>query len=204
MRAQLSSHEKRPLRDGAAADLSDERLVRACLRGDERAWAALIDRYKRLILSFPRRYGASPDDAADVFQLVCVELFAELPRLRNPGAVRAWLTKVALHHAYDWNRCHRTRTKREGTDLETAEGELTPVPDGMIERAEREQIVRDAIRLLPPRCRTLIQLMFYEQPALPYQEIARRFGVAEGSIGFIRGRCLKKLESELARRGMRW
>ena len=57
---------------------SDERLVRACLAGNEAAWSALIDKYKTLIYAIPRRYGASPEDASDIFQAVCLELFSEL------------------------------------------------------------------------------------------------------------------------------
>ena len=62
---------------------TDSRLIRECVRGNERAWSALIAKYKGLIYSIPMKYGATPDDAADVFQSVCLELFAELPRLRK-------------------------------------------------------------------------------------------------------------------------
>ena len=40
-------------------------------------------------------------------------------------------------------------------------------------------------------------MLFYEQPARPYADIARSLGLAEGSIGFIRGRCLGKLRKLL-------
>ena len=46
----------------------DEWLVQGCIRGDQQAWEALIDKYKRLIFSIPIKYGASSTDAADVFQ----------------------------------------------------------------------------------------------------------------------------------------
>ena len=45
---------------------SDSELVAACLAGHDEAWSALIGRYKRLIYSVPFRYGATPDDAADI------------------------------------------------------------------------------------------------------------------------------------------
>jgi DNA-directed RNA polymerase specialized sigma24 family protein len=44
-------------------------------------------------------------------------------------------------------------------------------------------------------------MLFYEDPPLPYAEVATRLGLAEGSIGFVRGRCLKKLREQLERRG---
>jgi RNA polymerase sigma factor (sigma-70 family) len=187
---------------GASADWSDERLVRACLRGDEQAWVVLLDRYKRLIYSFPRRYGASPEDAADVFQLVCVELFAALPRLRNKGSVRSWLMTVAAHQAYHWQRRYRSRVQREGGDLETAAEPSASPPAEVLEQQEREQLIREAIDRLPPRCRKLIEVMFYEQPPRPYADIARSLGLAVGSVGVIRRRCLKQLESVFARLGL--
>jgi hypothetical protein len=40
-------------------------------------------------------------------------------------------------------------------------------------------------------------MLFYQQPPLPYNEVAQRLGLATGSIGFIRGRCLRQLEKIL-------
>jgi hypothetical protein len=65
---------------------SDEQLVRDCLKGKDSAWSALIFKYKNLIFSIPIRYGFSEEDAADIFQAVCMDLLAELPRLREPKA----------------------------------------------------------------------------------------------------------------------
>ena len=62
-------------------------------------------------------------------------------------------------------------------------------------------MVREAIDALPPRCREMIELLFFEQPPLPYAEVARRLNLAPGSIGFIRGRCLKRLKQILEERG---
>ena len=47
----------------------------------------------------------------------------------------------------------------------------------------------------------MIRLLFYHQPPLSYREVAERLGLATGSIGFIRGRCLKRLERALAKWG---
>jgi len=44
-------------------------------------------------------------------------------------------------------------------------------------------------------------MLFFEGSARPYQEIAKELGIATGSIGFIRGRCLKKLRQALEKGG---
>jgi DNA-directed RNA polymerase specialized sigma24 family protein len=64
-------------------------------------------------------------------------------------------------------------------------------------------MVREATANLPPRCQEMIRLLFYTEPPLPYKEVARRLGLAVGSIGFIRGRCLQRLEKALHEMGFR-
>jgi DNA-directed RNA polymerase specialized sigma24 family protein len=83
------------------------------------------------------------------------------------------------------------------------------MPDGgasiedLLARVAGEQALRDAIAALPPRCRKLVEMLFFEQPPRPYRQVARSLGLATGSIGFIRGRCLTRLRRELERRGFR-
>ena len=179
---------------------SDPRLIRACLSGNEHAWSALIAKYKHLIYSVPMKYGASPEDAADIFQSVCLELFSELPRLRKPAALRGWLITVAAHQAFHWKRRVRRRAEDELTDLEAETIGTDPSRD-LIVQVEREQMLREAVAGLPPRCQEMIRLLFYQQPQLSYREVAERLGLATGSIGFIRGRCLKRLQRTLERAG---
>ena len=179
---------------------SDARLIRYCLNGDERAWAALIEKYKNLIYSIPLRYGASPDDAADIFQSVCVELLSELPRLRKRASFRSWLITVTAHQAFQWKRKTRRRAEDELTPADEERLETDPSPD-VVEQLQREQVMREAIAELPPRCREMITLLFFSEPQLPYRDVARQLGLAVGSIGFIRGRCLKRLQRMLEDRG---
>ena len=192
----------RPLTDEPQAAWSDERLVRACLDGNEQGWSALIDKYKNLIYSIPIKYGASPEDAADIFQAVCLELFSELPKLRKTGALRGWLATVTAHQSFHWKRRHRKRADHEQTNLEEEEFGADPsMPSDVTDEAEREQMLRDAAARLSPRCQEMIRLLFYVEPPVPYREVARRLGLATGSIGFIRGRCLQRLQKTLRAMG---
>jgi len=182
-------------------DWSNTRLVEECLAGNERAWSALLERYKNLIYSIPLRYGTPHQDAADIFQAVCLDLFNELPKLRDAEALQGWLIRVTTHKCYHWKQ----RQGHSGSDLDNdqveniAAGDLIP-PDVLAE-VEREQMVRDAIAQLPPRCREMIEMLFFEHPPLPYNDVAKRLSLATGSIGFIRGRCLKRLKKILEEKG---
>ncbi len=158
---------------------SDSRLIRACLNGNEQAWAALIEKYKNLIYSIPLRYGATPEDAADIFQSVCLELFSQLPRLRKTAAFRSWLIAVTAHQAFHWKRKTRRRAEDELTPLEEENLAADPSPD-LIDQVEREQVLREAVARLPPRCQEMIKLLFYQQPPMAYQDVAERLGLATG------------------------
>ena len=180
---------------------SNTRIVAECLAGDERAWSALLDRYKNLIYSIPLRYGTPHQDAADIFQAVCLDLFNELPRLRDAEALQGWLTRVTTNKCYHWKR----RQVEQETDLEEDHVEnlsaVQAIPPDVLAELEREQMVREAMEQLPPRCREMIELLFFEHPPVPYNEVARRLNLATGSIGFIRGRCLKRLKKLLQEKG---
>ncbi len=125
---------------------SDDRLVRACLDGNEQAWAALIEKYKNLIYSMPLKYGASQSDAADIFQSVCLKLFAELPRLRQSAALRGWLLTVTTHESFHTHKKQRRRGEQALTEFEETQLGTDPRATPVIEEVEREQVLREAVR----------------------------------------------------------
>lgn len=186
--------------DGTEAS-EDEWLVQGCIQGDPEAWEELIDKYKRLIYSIPIKYGASSADAADVFQSVCIEVLHCLPQLKKVQSLRSWLITVTIRQSYRWKRKQSNHVELDAMEPEVAEGIASTPPSETLAQFEQDQIVREVVAKLPPRHRELVQLLFFEQPPLPYAEVGRRLGLATGSIGFIRGRCLEKLRKALVEFG---
>jgi RNA polymerase sigma factor (sigma-70 family) len=180
----------------------DTRLVRECLRGSEEAWSALIEKYKNLIFSIPIKKGFSPDDAADIFQRVCLLLLAELPGLREPRALPMWLIRVTSRECLHWSQRERLHAAAEPIDhdMQLASGSEQG-PEELLAQLREEQGLREALLALSPRCQSLVQMLFFESEARPYQEVARSLGLATGSIGFVRARCLERLRRELEKRG---
>src|SRR6266481_9904474 len=72
----------------------DEELVRACLNGDQLAWAELIRSYQRLIYSVARVLCPDDDDADEIFQQVCLELYQRLADVRDVASLPRWLVIV--------------------------------------------------------------------------------------------------------------
>ena len=186
-------------------DSSDEQLISLCLKGDQEAWSALIDRYKNLIYSIPIKLGMY-QDAADIFQSVCVDLLSELQRLREHRALPKWLMQTCYHKCLHNQRAAERivelspeGSKSDGANRESSS--LNELPEHLLVQLEQEQILRDAILQLPQQCERMVRLLFFEIPPRPYENVAEELGMATGSIGAIRARCLASLKKQLKKRG---
>ena len=197
----MATSEENASESDAPAPLTNEQLVSSCVQGSHDAWSALIDRYRNLIFSIPVRQGFSREDASEVFQNVCLKLLEHLPRLREPRTLTAWLITVTLHECSHWRR-RQPRFSELETEGSTLSDEASVViPTEMEEELRREQILREAMLEVGPRCKELVQSLFFSIPAVSYKRLASRLGVAAGSIGFIRMRCLKRLRRLLEEKG---
>lgn len=178
-----------------AAGEDDVRLVRECVSGREEAWSLLIEKYKALIYSIPVKCGLPAHEAADVFQTTCMELLVRLPELREPRALPQWLIQVAYHQCCVWKRQSQRMVSSE--EAEVPEPEAPAIAETLVQQVHEEQMLRDAIATLTPQCRRLIELLFFETPSRPYREVADELGLAAGSIGFIRQKCIERLRRKL-------
>jgi RNA polymerase sigma factor (sigma-70 family) len=187
----LTKAERKPRR---AWD--DPRLVKECLAGNEEAWSQLIDKYKALIYSIPVKYNLPPHEAADVFQSTCMELLTRLPELRKPRALPKWLIQVAHHQCFRVKRQQQRLISRDA-EPDLPDPQTPPVAETLVQQTQEEQMLREAVASLSPQCRRLVELLFFETPARPYAEVAAELGLALGSIGFTRQKCIERLRRNL-------
>jgi RNA polymerase sigma factor (sigma-70 family) len=184
---------------------SDEALVRRCRRGDEAAWEALVNRYRRLVYTVPLRAGLDEEGAADVFQRVFAALVEQLDHIAQPERLSAWLVTTARRET--WRMVRRRTPVLPTGSLDAAPGEAEELPDAAVlpdeelVRLEDQHAVRTAVASLDPRCRDLVTLLFFRADPPPYVEIAATLGIAVGSIGPIRARCLERVRRQLAEAG---
>lgn len=184
--------------------IDDADLVARCRRHEDAAWRELVRRYQRLVYSIPQRYGLDQHAAAEVFTAVFAELWHSLDQVEQPAQVRAWLATVARRRSF---LILRERARWVSLDQPESQEWLEPADpnpfgDDVLIAAEREQDIREAIQTLSGRCRTLLEWLFYADPAPAYDEIALRLGLSKNSIGFLRSRCLKKLRDAFEMQSM--
>lgn len=184
--------------------LSDAELIARCLEQDAAAWEALVRRYQRLISSIAFRFRLSADDAADIFQSVCLVMLEQLPVLRQQTKLSSWLITITVRECWKF-RERRGRTDSLETQEEAAASEPADLTQPLAEDAlliiERQQMIRAAVRSLSPVCRTLIESLFYADNPPSYAELSRELGLPVASIGPTRGRCLNRLKEALRESG---
>jgi RNA polymerase sigma factor (sigma-70 family) len=172
---------------------SNETLLRLCAEGDEAAWKRLVLRYQNLVYSTALEVGLGEEDAGDVFQDVWLELHRSIPRIRNAEALPRWFIVATRRLSYKV----AVRRRRMLPDISADMVDPAALPDTVVEDAESRLRLEDALTQLGGKCEKLLRLLFLHARKLPYDEISRRTGLAIGSIGPIRSRCLARMRKIL-------
>ena len=168
-------------------------LVARARNGDKQAWDALVERYAPLIWSICRRHQLRTTDADDISQSVWLRLVNRLDRIREPAALPGWLATTTRRECRRVVRTARgSRPVDYSLDVENLPDELARTADQEVLEAERHAALRQAFGALDPFSRQLVALLI-QDPPVSYTEISARLGIAVGSIGPSRGRCLEKL-----------
>lgn len=162
----------------------DARLVRMARDGDEHAFAALYERYARMIHGIV--LARVPQlDVDDLVQDVFLTAWKGLDTLRDPAAFGGWLSMIARNRATDFHR----RTV-ESVDLP----DHLQAHDGTAAGTEARAVL-DAVRQLPEAYRETLVLRLVEGMTGP--EIAERTGLTPGSVRVNLHRGMKMLREKL-------
>ena len=174
-------------------------LLRAAGDGDAEAWSALVSRYNGLVWSVVRAHRLGDADAADVAQTTWLRLAEHLADIRDADRLGAWLATTARHESLRVLRVGRRVVPTE--EVEPADdGEAVALDTRMLTE-ERDVLLWRAFEKVSSQCRALLRLLVTD-PTPSYEEISAATGLAIGSIGPIRGRCLERLRLHVVASGI--
>jgi RNA polymerase sigma-70 factor (ECF subfamily) len=168
---------------GAGSASDDASLVRASLDGDREAFAMLVSRHARSVLSLTTRM-LGITDAEDVAQETFVSAYRALPRFQFSAKFSTWLYRIAV------NKCHDVlRTRRPGViSLDSADGEDVvasiaaddETPYQELEQLELGWALDKGIQALPPLYRESFVLKHVE--GLGYDEMSEILGTSRDTL----------------------
>src|SRR5213595_888276 len=144
--------------------LSDERLTRRAVGGDERAFAAIFRRYHQSLYRFCLAIVGSPEDAQDALQNTMMKVLRALPGEERRIDLKPWLYRIAHNESIDL-----LRRRRETRPLDV---EQAAPGYGLAEDAATRERLRGLIadmRELPERQREV--LVMRELAGLGFEEI---------------------------------
>jgi len=144
--------------------LSDERLTRRAVGGDERAFAAIFRRYHQSIYRYCLAIVGNPEDAQDALQNTMAKVLRALPGEEREIELKPWLYRIAHNESIDLLR--RRRETRELDVEQIAPGY------GLAEDAATRERLRGLIadlKELPDRQREV--LVMRELSGLEFEEI---------------------------------
>jgi RNA polymerase sigma-70 factor (ECF subfamily) len=156
---------------------SDEQLVDLVRAGDDRAFAAILERYEARLVAYARQMlGGAHHDAEEVVQDAFVRALNALRADGREMALKAWLYTIVRNRALDVLR-RPVRT----TDIEPHAGVLRDVsgdPHERFARAEELGALVAGLKRLPERQRAA--LVMHEMGGASHRTIARRLDVTTG------------------------
>ena len=155
---------------------TDERLVVLAAAGDERAFAAIVERYRAPLHRYVGGF-LPPAAADDALQQAFINAYAALTseRARAPESLRPWLFRVARNAALNVARDPQASYAPLPDGLDGVER-----PDEALQRSERLRAVVGAVRALPARQRDVIVRHALDGDS--HEQIAADLGMSPGAI----------------------
>jgi RNA polymerase sigma-70 factor (ECF subfamily) len=164
-------------------------LVTRCRRGDDGAWAELVEKTSRYVYAIVlQAYRLPMHDAEDVFQEVYVRAYENLGRLRDATALLPWLGQLTRRLCVDRLRA----AAREPQPSEFVE----PLDvDESLEQIDEALAVHDALEAAPEHCREVLDRFFCRDES--YATIGAALDLPAGTIASRISRCLARLRDLL-------
>jgi len=187
---------------------SDALIVEGCVRGDDQAWSALIDKYggyvqcairRKLLSSSDQRY---TEDANDIFQSVFHTLLKDdcraLRQLRHRDRIAGWLGSIAVNKTLDFLRSRTVERRGQATLREQPSLYSTP-RDHDPARRDLHRKVLDLLAELPHEEQVTLRLYYLHGEK--YREIAEMTNTPINTVSSRLHRAKQRIREILMREG---
>lgn len=154
--------------------MSEEELIRGCLRGSMPHQKQLYDRFSGKMYAVCLRYARASSDAADILQEGFVKVFTKLGQYGFQGSFEGWVRKIMVNTALRFYQ-------RQRFDMETAGLEKVPdspvAPDALSMLSEQELL--KLISKLPDGYRMVFNMAAVD--GMSHAEVAEALGIQEST-----------------------
>lgn len=157
-------------------DRSDAVLVSKCLRGDNAAYGALVEKYHKPVYNLALRMVKVTEDAEDITQTVFVKAYEKLDSYNPAHRFFSWIYRIAVNESI--NFCKRTKRTEEYESGLVKSNKATP--DERFRAGQLGEHVGDAISRLKLDYRLVIVLKHYHD--FSYKEMSEVLQIPEKTV----------------------
>lgn len=176
--------------------------VRAAARGDQEAFARLVDATRTLVCSIALAILRDVETSRDVAQDVFLSAWRDLGKLRNPASFLPWLrqmTRNRAHHVLrDRVRSRRVISDAEADDLMAAATDPRPGAGEILLADEEKRLLAEALEALSDESREVVTLYYREGRSV--RQVADLLGLREEAVKQRLTRARSRLRREMLER----
>lgn len=168
--------------------MTEEELIARAAKGDQDAFAQLLELHKGKVYGLTLRLTGSVEDAMDLTQETFFNAWRGLPRFNGQSKFSTWLYRLATNAAIDFLRREKRRGAVTTVPLYTEEESQRALdipdhrftPQTELERKELQEAIQRGLERLSDEHRQALVLR--EVTGLSYAEIAQVLGIEEGTV----------------------
>lgn len=172
----------------SAKGAHDWKLIQLALKkGDQKAYAELMGRYKDTIFFMLLKMVKDKDDADDLTIEAFGKAFRNLGQYTPDFAFSTWLFKIATNNCIDFIRrkkdaisLDRTYENSDGDEMSFEPKSDSLNPEEKAIKKQKIQMMQSVVEKLQPRYRMLVELRYFQEKS--YEEIAQELDLPIGTV----------------------
>ncbi|HNX67314.1 MAG TPA: sigma-70 family RNA polymerase sigma factor [Bacteroidales bacterium] len=171
------------LSDKALVDL---KIIDRALKGEEKAYADLLNRYRDSVYYVLLKMVNNPSDAEDLTIEAFGKAFLRLSQYTPTHAFSTWLFRIATNNCIDFMRKKSqsplafNQDNEDENDYARNVASETPDPEETLIDQEVVMQINDVMKYLKPRYRRIIELRYFNDKS--YEEISDELGLPIGTV----------------------
>lgn len=162
----------------AGENSSDEMLIARIAAGDRLAMQTLFARHRTAVYRWLLRFVGNEAVAEDLLSDVFLDVWRQADRFQGRSSVSTWLLAIARFKALSARRIRKDAELDE--TIEATVADPADNPEVVLEKKNREELVRAALNNLSPEHKEVIDLVYYHEKSV--DECAQILGVPSGTV----------------------
>lgn len=176
---------------------SDTDIIQQVLKGDQQAYAILVERYQSYVFTIVLRYVKSREDAEEVAQDIFIKAYRSLADFKGTAKFSTWLYTITTTTSITFLRkkkleIHSLDNEKVFAVADNLDGGLSA---NQIEQKSKVAMVNEAIKLLSPDDAQVITLFYKGEQTL--EEIAQALGKEVNAVKVQLHRARTRLKDKM-------